>query len=442
MKTHTRQHRDGPLKVQANHGIFKRCDHGRKKWKTCACPWYANFSFRGVAHRVSLLKRAGKPAGYAMLKTEADTIATTWRAEIVARATEPEAARASANTIEYFTDLCDLYLDRQVRKRTRRDRARAETERHVERLRDAFPVRVEAITQRAVDDWRAAFGARVDERQQQVNANREKQGHQESRLWGKGGQVMINRLLARLSHMLRWAADHDHIARHPYVKDGRTAVKLDREAEVGRDRRLEGDEEQRLMAHAGPHLQDVIVCCLASAMRIGEVLALQWRHVALDQREIRIPAQLTKSSVKRDIPIMKALLPVLNRRRGDADGAVMTPQQYVFGTETGEHIASVRVAWNATCRRAGIEDLHIHDLRREAGSRLLEGGATIQDVKTWLGHTRIETTAKYLATSTGRLHDVARRIDGEGALAQTLPTPTGAAETRPGAAPLGAAVSV
>jgi integrase len=48
----------------------------------------------------------------------------------------------------------------------------------------------------------------------------------------------------------------------------------------------------------------------------------------------------------------------------------------VFGTETGEHRKNFRGAWDATCKAAGVEGLHFHDLRREFASRLLESGAT------------------------------------------------------------------
>ena len=50
----------------------------------------------------------------------------------------------------------------------------------------------------------------------------------------------------------------------------------------------------------------------------------------------------------------------------------------------------------------GAIDLHFHDLRREAGSRWLEGGVPLHTVKDWLGHTNISQTSTYLnATRVG-----------------------------------------
>ena len=41
-------------------------------------------------------------------------------------------------------------------------------------------------------------------------------------------------------------------------------------------------------------------------------------------------------------------------------------------------------------------DLHLHDLRHEAGSRLLEAGWPLHEVQHMLGHANIEQTSTYL----------------------------------------------
>jgi hypothetical protein len=55
--------------------------------------------------------------------------------------------------------------------------------------------------------------------------------------------------------------------------------------------------------------------------------------------------------------------------------------------------------WSAdgdACRRAGITGLHFHDLRREGGSRLLEGGVPEHYVHRFLDHANLSTTSRYL----------------------------------------------
>jgi integrase len=66
---------------------------------------------------------------------------------------------------------------------------------------------------------------------------------------------------------------------------------------------------------------------------------------------------------------------------------------------------NIKTAWRLACRRAGIEALHFHDLRREAGSPWLEGGVPLHTVRAWLGHANISQTSTYLANTVQTQHD-------------------------------------
>jgi integrase len=111
----------------------------------------------------------------------------------------------------------------------------------------------------------------------------------------------------------------------------------------------------------------------------------------------------TKTNEPRTIPIGPRLKAELEMRRHGPDGKELPESAHIFGNELGEEIASVKTAWRATCRRAGIHDLHFHDLRREFGSRLLESGASEHDVRDFLGHANITTTSRYLKSTPLRL---------------------------------------
>ena len=68
----------------------------------------------------------------------------------------------------------------------------------------------------------------------------------------------------------------------------------------------------------------------------------------------------------------------------------------------------------------GITGLHFHDLRREAGSRLLETtGVSVTEVRDYLGHANVTTTNTYLASSHVRLREALRKRDAARASAQT-----------------------
>jgi integrase len=71
----------------------------------------------------------------------------------------------------------------------------------------------------------------------------------------------------------------------------------------------------------------------------------------------------------------------------------------VFGTEVGERRVRIDDAWRRACAAAKIQNLHMHDLRREFASRLLESGANTALVRDWLGHASLTMTSRYLATT-------------------------------------------
>src|SRR5688500_8827172 len=55
------------------------------------------------------------------------------------------------------------------------------------------------------------------------------------------------------------------------------------------------------------------------------------------------------------------------------------------------------------CAKAGLVDLHFHDLCREFACRLLESGADLHDVRDFLSHGNITTTSSYLRSTPLRL---------------------------------------
>jgi len=85
------------------------------------------------------------------------------------------------------------------------------------------------------------------------------------------------------------------------------------------------------------------------------------------------------------------------------DGERLPETAHVFGNEVGEAVKTIRNDWEKACAKAGIRDLHVHDLRREFACRLLESSADLHDVKDFLGHANITTTSTYLKSTPVRL---------------------------------------
>lgn len=222
-------------------------------------------------------------------------------------------------------------------------------------------------------------------------------------------RVAGNRNLALLRAMFSWAVVDGLVPASPFKVGGVTVVKL--RQETARSRRLQADESDRLIA-ASRTLTPLVVAALESGCRLGELLSLQWSQVRFAPRaELFLPAQKTKAKKDRRIPMSTTLQAVLTARKLDPAGELLPADRYVFGDEIGRRRRTIKTAWRLTCRRAGITDLHFHDLRREAGSRWMDAGVPLATIQRWLGHHNISQTSQYLAASLGNDADDMRTFE-------------------------------
>jgi integrase len=230
-----------------------------------------------------------------------------------------------------------------------------------------------------------------------------------------------------------WAIAEGFLKESPFKRGSVNVVKLSPGVEAPRTRRLDDSHiERRLIQHADPHLRAVLVAALSTGCRIGELLSLQWGQVRRDDageaRWLVLPADKTKTGEARVLPIGADLRAVLSLRRHAPGGEEHGPSAYVFGDDAGGRVRNVRRQWeDAVLRAHGHEptrsrgkltaealaafkaiDLHVHDLRREFASRLLESSADLHDVQMFLGHAAITTTSRYLQSTPVRL---ARALD-------------------------------
>jgi integrase len=267
---------------------------------------------------------------------------------------------------------------------------------------------------------------------------RQEQAAGKSTPGAKGGEVGTNRILSRLRHVFAWAIAEGHIEATPFKRGSVSVVRMETAVEDARTRRLEPSvklpdgtvqdgDEARLLAHAGPHLRALIVAALSTGARLGELLSLQWSQIRRDEkglaRWIVLPAAKTKTAESRVIPVGSNLRATLELRKHAPDGTERPADAYVFGTDTGARVKSIRTAWTNTREKAGISGLHFHDLRREFASRLLESSADLHDVQMFLGHAAITTTSRYLQSTPDRLERALARLEGSARLTGDLHKP-------------------
>lgn len=213
------------------------------------------------------------------------------------------------------------------------------------------------------------------------------------------GVSTVNRELACLRRMLNLAVAWGELRASPLTGK----LKLAREPE-GRVRYLTPDEAGRLVVACAPHLRPLVLLALNTGMRRGEVVGLRWSEVDLSRAVVSLPGERCKSGKGRTIPLNPDALAVLR----EAQASRLETCPLVFHRR-GQPLGNIRTAWQNACRRAGIEDLHFHDLRHCFASALVMRGAPMLAVKDLLGHASLSQTQRYSHLSPESLRSAAEQ---------------------------------
>ena len=141
---------------------------------------------------------------------------------------------------------------------------------------------------------------------------------------------------------------------------------------------------------------------MLTGCRKSEILTLRWEHVALDAGELRLPETKTGARVISLPPMAVKLLAGLE---SDPDSPWVIP-----GRHPGTHLRDLADAWKVIRRRAGLEEVRIHDLRHSFASRALALGESLPMIGKLLGHSQVETTARYAHLARDTVHESAARV--------------------------------
>lgn len=211
-----------------------------------------------------------------------------------------------------------------------------------------------------------------------------------ARVGDENGKTRANRMLAVLSSLFTHARDIG-------LESGNPCLGVKRFDEVERDRYLLPHEIgpffKALAAEANATTRDVFAACLLTGQRSGNVKAMKWADVSLEAGFWKIGADEAKGGESIIVPLTPIMLEILQRRKAEAGDS-----PWVFpGRVDGKagHVTELAGAWKRICKRAGLRDLKIHDLRRSCGSWQAALGASLLTIGKSLGHRDQATTAIY-----------------------------------------------
>src|SRR6266480_1934991 len=192
----------------------------------------------------------------------------------------------------------------------------------------------------------------------------------------------INRDLSRLRRMFSLAVEWELLEESPMA-----GIRFLRENNA-RTRYLSLEESNRLIASCiAPHIRALVTIALHSGMRSGEILNLRWHD--LDFAAGFILVRDSKNGESRQVPT-DATLSALFRAYPHRPSTDL-----VFSSSSGGHIVDVRTGFLNSGKRAGITDLHFHDLRHTFASQFVMAGGDFYILKEILGHKSITMTQRY-----------------------------------------------
>lgn len=125
---------------------------------------------------------------------------------------------------------------------------------------------------------------------------------------------------------------------------------------------------------------------LATAMRRGELLSLRWEHIDLQGRTAFLPD--TKNGDSRTVPLSSAAVQVLAELPRHISGLVI-PVKYF----------TLDAAFKRGIRRAELEGIRFHDLRRTAITRLAEKLPNVIELAAVSGHKSLMVLKRYYRPS-------------------------------------------
>jgi integrase len=171
-----------------------------------------------------------------------------------------------------------------------------------------------------------------------------------------------------------------------------------------RERRVSDFELKKLTAHfktlpSVVPMADIVQFCIASAMRISEVCRLKWQDFDAKAKTVIIRDRKhpqNKLGNDQTVPLLSAT---------GHDACKIAQRQPRKELRIFPHSpATVGTYFTRAVAELGLEDLHLHDLRHEAISRLFAAGYRLEQVALVSGHRDWAMLKRYTHVCAADLH--------------------------------------
>lgn len=214
-----------------------------------------------------------------------------------------------------------------------------------------------------------------------------KQDFLDLRTWCMGTKFLspstINRYLGMLRACYSMAVEEGFIKINPIAT-------ISPFREKHRTRIASNDEIDQLWNEFSDLLKDILIFEVATGLRKGEIINLEWAHINFEKRFGRIPDNKERNIFK-IVSFHDDAMEILMQRYKTKKGL------YVFCTEDGlqlKYDGVIRTEFNRIRSKLGIKDLRFHDLRHSFGTNMVEDSGNIHATSKAMGHSDVTVTDK------------------------------------------------
>jgi len=183
---------------------------------------------------------------------------------------------------------------------------------------------------------------------------------------------------------------------------------------------LSPEQAQRLIEAANkPWSKTLVVLLLSTGIRRSEAVGITLDDLDLESRQLLVNG---KGSKQRVVPLNDSVVDAIREYLAHRP---QTGSRYLFISHEGKPLAcrAVNRMLARVIRRAGLEGHGItpHKLRHTFATHLIRNGVDVRTVQELLGHSDLQTTAKYLHSDTRTKHAAVAGLSG---LLGPSPTPS------------------
>jgi len=203
----------------------------------------------------------------------------------------------------------------------------------------------------------------------------------------KDTPYMANRVRALLSKMFNIAVQWKWRMDNPV--NG-----VQKYQEQKRNRWLNEEELERLWGaletHPNQSVAKAIWLLVLTGSRRNEVLSATWDQFDLEKGIWTKPAHTTKQNRMEYLPLSSQVITLLKSMKEKRKDKHLFPSKI-----PGQPLQDIKKSWSTIQKRAGIENVRLHDLRHTHASHLVSSGLSLSIVGKLLGHTQASTTQRY-----------------------------------------------